>query len=101
MFVCRELDFIAVKGKNKPVRIYELLYPVNSAPESAIQIKTLFEKGLSCYRRKLWDKAEKFFGECWNRYRDKPSAVFLDRIAHFKITPPPNQWNGVFKMEVK
>lgn len=101
MFVCRELDFIAVKGKNKPVRIYELLYPVNSAPESAIQIKTLFEKGLSCYRRKLWDKAEKFFGECWNKYRDKPSAVFLDRIAHFKITPPPNQWNGVFKMEVK
>lgn len=101
MFVCRELDFIAVKGKNKPVRIYELLYPVNSAQESAIQIKTLFEKGLSCYRRKLWDKAEKFFGECWNRYRDKPSAVFLDRIAHFKITPPPNQWNGVFKMEVK
>ncbi len=101
MFVCRELDFITVKGKSKPVRIYELLYPVNSAPENILKLKDLFEKGLSCYRRKLWDKAEKFFGECWKLYKDKTSAVFLDRIAHFKITPPPAQWNGVFKMEVK
>ena len=101
LFVCRELDFITVKGKTQPVKIYELLYPTNKAPQSVIELKNLFEKGLSCYRRKLFDKAEQYFTSCMNVYKDKASAVFLDRIAHFKITPPPTKWDGVFKMDVK
>ena len=101
LFVCRELDFITVKGKTQPVRIYELLYPVNKAPQSVIELKNLFEKGLFCYRKKLWDKAEKFFEVCVNVYKDKTSSMYLDRIAHFKITPPPNKWDGVFQMDVK
>ena len=101
LFVCRELDLITVKGKNKPVKIYELLCPVNTAPDEIFKLKDLFEKGLSCYRRKLFDKAEQFFTTCVNVYKDKASAVFLDRIAHFKITPPPSKWDGVFQMEIK
>ena len=101
LFVCRELDFITVKGKTQPVRIYELLYPTNKAPQAVIELKNLFEKGLSCYRRKLFDKAEQFFTTCVNVYKDKTSAVYLDRIAHFKITPPPNKWDGVFQMDIK
>ena len=101
LFVCRELDFITVKGKTQPVKIYELLYPTNKAPQSVIELKNLFEKGLSCYRRKLFDKAEQFFTTCVNVYKDKASAVFLDRIAHLKITPPPSKWDGVFQMEIK
>ena len=101
LFVCRELDFITVKGKTQPVRIYELLYPTNKAPQSVIELKNLFEKGLSCYRRKLFDKAEQYFTSCVNVYKDKASAVFLDRIAHLKITPPPTKSDGVYKMDVK
>lgn len=101
LFVCRELDFITVKGKTQPVKIYELLYPKSSAPNNAFEIKEIFEKGLACYRKKQWDKAENFFTECLSSYNDKTSAVFLDRIAHFKLTPPPTKWDGVFKMDVK
>ena len=101
LFVCRELDFITVKGKTQPVKIYELLYPKSSAPKNAFEIKEIFEKGLACYRKKQWDKAEHFFTECLSSHNDKTSAVFLDRIAHFKITPPPTKWDGVFKMDVK
>ena len=101
LFVCRELDFITVKGKTQPVKIYELLCPTSSAPQNIIELKNLFEKGLICYRKKIWDKAEYFFTTCVNIYNDKASSIFLDRIAHFKLTPPPTKWDGVFKMDVK
>ena len=100
-FICRELDFITVKGKTEPVRIYEILQTSEKAAAKLYDIKSLFEKGLSCYRRKLWDKAEMFFTECVKRYSDQPSMVFLERISHFKITPPPAKWDGVFRMDVK
>ena len=32
-FICRELDFITVKGKTEPVRIYEILQEKNKAED--------------------------------------------------------------------
>ena len=100
-FVCRELDFIKVKGKNEPVRIYEILQTKAAAVDKLFEIKDLFEKGLDAYRKKNWDKAEEMFHLCSEKYQDMPSIVFLDRIQHFKNNPPPKNWDGVFVMNVK
>ncbi len=100
-FVCRELDFIKVKGKNEPVRIYEILQTKAAAVDKLFEIKDLFEKGLSAYRKQSWDKAEEMFQLCNEKYQDMPSVVFLDRISHFKTNPPPKKWDGVFEMKVK
>ncbi len=100
-FVCRELDFIKVKGKNEPVRIYEILQTKAAATDKLFEIKDLFERGLAFYRKQAWDKAEAMFHECNEKYQDMPSVVFLDRIAHFKKDPPPKNWDGVFVMKVK
>ncbi|MCR5613306.1 adenylate/guanylate cyclase domain-containing protein [Treponema sp.] len=100
-FVCRELDFIKVKGKTKPVCIYEILQEKATASEKLFEIKTLFEKGLESYRKQNWALAEKMFTECSTKYNDMPSVVFLDRIAHFKTNPPPKKWDGVFELKVK
>ena len=100
-FVCRELDFIKVKGKNEPVRIYELLQTKAAAVDKLFEIKDLFEKGLAAYRKQSWDKAEEMFQLCNEKYQDMPSVIFLDRIAHFKTNPPPKKWDGVFEMKVK
>ena len=106
MFICRELDFITVKGKTEPVRIYEILQHKNqanknNATEKLTEIKDLFEKGLELYRAKEWEQSEACFSECALKYNDMPSVVFLDRIRHFKQNPPPEDWDGVFKMVVK
>lgn len=100
-FVCRELDFITVKGKSEPVRIYEILQISTEASDKLYEIKNLFEKGLHAYRKQNWDKAEPFFKECAEKYNDMPSIIFLDRIKHFKKNPPDRRWDGVFVMSVK
>lgn len=100
-FVCRELDFITVKGKTEPVRIYEILQTKAMASDKLFEIKDLFEKGLAAYRKKDWDKAEEMFRLCNEKYTDMPSVVFLERIEHFKNNPPPKKWDGVFVMKVK
>ncbi len=100
-FVCRELDFITVKGKTEPVRIFEILQTKALASDKLFEIKDLFEKGLAAYRKQQWDKAEEMFRLCNEKYTDMPSVVFLDRIEHFKTNPPPKKWDGVFVMRVK
>lgn len=100
-FICRELDFITVKGKSEPVRIFEILQSAKLSNEKLLDIKNLFESGLAAYRKKQWQTAEKYFSECNQKYDDIPSQVFLRRIVHYKISPPERNWKGVFVMEVK
>ncbi len=100
-FICRELDFIAVKGKNEPVRIYELLQEAGKADDKILKLKASFEKGLSYYRKKNWAKAEEIFKKCMETYGDGPSEVFLERTVLFSKNPPPPGWDGVFRMTVK
>lgn len=100
-FICRELDYITVKGKTEPVRIYEILQSAKPSTEKLYDIKKLFEAGLEAYRKKQWKTAEKYFTECNQKYDDAPSQVFLRRIIHYKISPPEKDWKGVFVMAVK
>lgn len=100
-FICRELDLITVKGKTKPVKIYEILQSSKKATDKIIQIKTLFETGLAHYRKRDWKKAESFFAKNVDLYKDEPSQVYLERISHFKKETPPENWDGVFRMTVK
>ena len=101
-FICRELDFIAVKGKTEAVRIYEILQPTEKlTTEKLHDIKKLFETGLAYYRKRKWKHAEKYFSECAEKYNDAPSKVFLKRVAHYQVSPPKPRWSGVFVMNVK
>lgn len=100
-FICRELDYITVKGKTEPVKIYEILQKKKEATEKIFEIKELFERGLAAYRVQKWDAAELYFSNCATKYNDYPSIVFLDRISHYKKNPPPKDWDGVFVMKVK
>ena len=100
-FICRELDFITVKGKTEPVRIYEILQKKDDAAVKIYEIRDLFEKGLNAYRRQNWDTAEAAFKKCVDLYNDMPSVIFLDRIRHFRKSPPEKNWDGVFNLKIK
>jgi adenylate cyclase len=100
-FLCREIDLLTVKGKNLPVRIFEILRETKGATERDEEFKKLFEASLDAYRKQKWAAAEKGFKTIVKEYQDVTSEVFLDRIEHFRREPPPKEWDGVFNLKVK
>ncbi|MBU0954591.1 MAG: adenylate/guanylate cyclase domain-containing protein [Spirochaetes bacterium] len=100
-FLCREIDLITVKGKNQPVRIYEILAETSQAGKAQLALAPAFEKGLALYRRRDWEKANTVFAKCAEKLNDEASKVYIDRVKHFAEREPEESWDGVFRMTVK
>lgn len=97
-FVTRELDLIRVKGKAKPTRVFELI----GDGKFSIKTRDQFEAGVAAYRDRKWDEAEKAFEACLaERQKDTPSQVYVERVAHLRKIPPPDNWDGVWVFETK
>jgi adenylate cyclase len=102
-FWCRELDFIRVKGKNKPVRIYELIgrksEEIDPIRSSSLEY---FLKGLEVYRKRDWIHAYDLFQKALTlKPDDGPSLEFVRRCKKFIESPRPVDWDGVFEMREK
>ncbi|MBD3303993.1 CHASE2 domain-containing protein [Candidatus Woesearchaeota archaeon] len=94
-FVFRKLDLVRVKGKNKPITIYELVCRANE--EYDADKITAYEEGLKFYLDKKWDKAIKEF----EKANDFAAKEFIKRCKEFKKNPPPKDWDGVWVMRSK
>jgi len=101
-FAILELDLIAVKGKSEAVHIYALLGDGKLYGSEEFQnCQTLHKAMLAAYREKDWDSAIELVAQCRDASRGVGALaglydMYLDRIAIFKQTPPPADWNGVF-----
>ena len=100
-FVCMEVDYVRVKGKTLPVKIYQLLAH-NSVPETNRQAISLFHKGLDLYRQEKWDEAIKIFQGVMEIDKGVGAAeVYIQRSRDLKANPPTPDWDGVFIMTTK
>lgn len=97
-FVFRELDQIRVKGKEKPVRIYELIDLLGEVPVDIQQKITAFQQALTLYRQKNFMAAQKAFQAIQN---DEPSEQFVARCEAFIQNPPDPDWDGVYTFTMK
>lgn len=100
-FNMRELDYIRVKGKDRPVKIYDVMnnHLENSLIDEAIGH---FESGLEKYRQQKWQPAmEEFKNVIKILGTDKPSEVYIERCHHLKHTPPSSAWDGVWTFKKK
>jgi adenylate cyclase len=98
----RELDTIVVVGKTEPVRIFELLGRADGIDASALELRGLYAEGLEAYRRQDWDAAERRFTDCLElRGDDGPAEVLRARVAAFRATPPPSDWDAVWRLTEK
>ena len=100
-YACREIDLLTVKGRRQPVRTFELMQERGKASDRIAEICRVYEEGLAAYRRQKWAVAEKSFSFLVEKFQDEASAVFLRRIALFRLEPPPHPWDGVFNLVVK
>ena len=96
--VCREVDLIRVKGKQEPVRIFELQGKKGEVDEPTLNNNETFTKALTLYRAKNFDEAKKTFESL---AEDPVAKVFVERCNEFITTPPANDWNGVWVFEKK
>ena len=99
----RELDLLRVKGKTEGVLVHEIIAKkddgINDTKQKTIDI---YLKGLSAYKESRWDDGIELFTEALSiDSNDSPSSVYLERCNQFKVTPPPDDWDGIFTMRTK
>ncbi len=100
-FEIRKLDAVKVKGKQKPILIYELLSKKDNLSKKQQDFIKLFEEGLELYFKKKWNPAIKSFNEALKLSDDSASHVFIKRCQNFIKNPPPKDWDGVWEMKTK
>lgn len=99
----RELDLIVVKGKTKPVRIYELISDnVDEVGPEKRKLVEMYCEGLAKFRNREWQTAKELFEKVLSTDpADYPSEMYLERCMLYEMEPPPAEWNGVFIMQTK
>jgi adenylate cyclase len=99
----RELDLVVVKGKTKPVAIYEILdYHTDETYPHLPDALGHFRDGLACYRKRGWNKARDEFGKVLAiNAGDKAASLYLERCDLLEANPPGDDWTGAWVMTSK
>jgi len=99
----RFLDLVRVKGKNEPVKVYELVAFKNNVAQNIADSVGLYQEGFDLYLKKNWDAAIKKFqaAELAKGKKDKSAHMLIARCQDYKISPPPKDWDGVFTRTTK
>jgi adenylate cyclase len=96
-FEYRELDRVRVKGKDKPVSIFEPLGLLENISKEQRKLLQQFHIGIKQYRAQNWDAAEReIFGLSQLEPDREIYKIYLDRIMHFRENPPGDDWDGSF-----
>ncbi|MBI5639068.1 MAG: GAF domain-containing protein [Nitrospirae bacterium] len=101
-YLSREIDHIRVKGKNRPVAIYEILdfFDGQSFPHLD-DVLGLYLEGLAFYRQRRWKEGVDKFKQALLLHDDCASKIYLDRCSYFLVNPPEDSWDGVWVMKEK
>jgi len=96
-----KIDLVRVKGKQKPVAIYQPLGIKGQIDAAMLARKQEFEAILEAYLRRQWDAAEDLLRKAVKREPAKLYEVYLERIAHFRTVSPSLDWDGAFTYTTK
>ncbi|HIF14759.1 MAG TPA: GAF domain-containing protein, partial [Bacteroidetes bacterium] len=82
----REIDKVVVKGKTKPVGVYEILdYHDEKSFPNMVDALGLFNFGFEQYKKGDWNKAMQKFKEVLKvNPKDKCSTMYLERCEYLK-----------------
>lgn len=94
-----ELDAVRVKGKQEPLSVFQPLGDSGGITANAVAFSEQMAQFLRFYRRQDWGGAETALAAL----AAAPLTVqlFQGRIEHFRMQPPGEGWDGVFRMTSK
>jgi adenylate cyclase len=98
----REVDRVAVKGKETAVAVYQPLGLKDGLAPEETALSKEFAEALEMYRREKFSEAAALFQNILAQHPDdSPAQVFLERCQQFQASPPPPGWNGVLRPDKK
>jgi adenylate cyclase len=105
-FALVELDIIRVVGRETPERVFALMGPpqMSSSP-GFVASRDDMSSMMAAYRARDWDAAEaaltRLKGPDTIAGLESVLALYTDRIADCRQTPPPEDWDGVSQAREK
>ena len=99
----RPIDLMRVKGKKKPVEIFESLgYYDGRDAEAILTAAASYRIGYAAMQSRDWKEAIARFEAALKTFPcDKPAQLHLDRARFYLQNPPPGEWDGVWVMQDK
>ena len=90
--VLRELDTIRVRGREQPVRIFQVVTDAAGCPGLEA-----YRRGRALFNARDWEGAAAAFAEAVALDPgDRPAALMLDRARALAADPPDAGWDGVW-----
>ena len=94
--IFKEVDFVRVRGKGNPTRIFEPLCRTEQVSKALLDNLAIQQRALAAYYRQEWDQAEMLLTKVRDlNFNRVYCELLLRRVAHFRKSPPPADWMGV------
>lgn len=101
-FFAREIDLIKVKGKVKPTKVFELIGLKEKLNNASVEkLLENYSRALNMYKQKEFEQAKTLFDSVNREFNDETSKIYSERCESFIITPPDENWDGVFELKTK
>ncbi|MFV0475236.1 MAG: GAF domain-containing protein [Pikeienuella sp.] len=99
----REIDRVQVKGKTKPVDIYECLdYHSDASFPNMMDAVGHFREGIARYRGREFERAARSFHQALRANpADEMASLYIERCSIMQAAPPAGDWDGVWVMNEK
>ena len=100
-FIARELGPVAVKGKSRPVKVFEILDKADARDKSSSEKASLHKEALSLFYEKRWADAARLFRRILELAPDDgPAAWYCERCGAMEACDqPPEQWQVITMKE--
>jgi adenylate cyclase len=96
----RPLDWVSVKGRTGPVMVYELLALRQDADQTTLDLIGLFSETLDAYRSRNWARAIDLAEQVLRvKGGDRPALRLIERCKQYQAVAPPDEWDGVCRMD--
>jgi len=100
-FFTREIGLIAVKGKEVPIRIYELIGERETVDQEYVSMVEKYNQGMELYKQKNFEKAIEVFAGILENNNDGPSEFYKKRCDNLRTNVDLNDDWQVIKFTEK
>ena len=101
-YLIRPIDLVAVKGKNKPIKMFEVIKKMIDATDDEKYLVKTYTEALQAYFVKDFFTAAQLTDQLTSQFpADGPSKTLKERVEYFAKEPPADDWDGAWVMKTK